>query len=91
MPTEPKVVFFLAKNTNLSLSYQIISGIRLAKESGLFRLYKAGMRETDRTGGEPRPYRVSAERQNEWAVFPDQPYFTTIARFPSFGYLLLFI
>jgi len=37
------------ENTYLSLSYQIISHIELTKESGLFRLCKAGMRETDRS------------------------------------------
>jgi len=78
--------FLLVENTNLSLGFQIISGIELAKESGLFRLCKAGMRETDRTGGEPQPCRVSAERQNEWAAFPDQPYSTTIARFPLYDF-----
>jgi hypothetical protein len=29
------------------IDYQMISGIELAKESGLFRICKAGMRETD--------------------------------------------
>jgi len=41
--------FLQLKNINLSQSHQTISGIDLAKESGLFQWCKAGMRETDRS------------------------------------------